>query len=493
MGFSFPSDGDGASPLKTLFIYLRLGTSHRNILRTEVIEALRSLPELRIVVVSPLGKEPYFREECRSKGLLVESLPKTRVGWLERGLKKLKLYLWSEREASATFKIKRRYEYSDGGRCWRDFLARALRRFGMTEEKINGWEIILFHSRKISRLYDRYHPDAVLFTKLFSTNIHMVKEAKKRGVKTICFVEGWDNLNSKGPLAVVPDHMIVWNEPMREEARELHGYPANQVQVVGVPEFDLYSNGALFRSREEFCREYNLDPNLKIVTYAVAGGAIAPREPEIIDLFYRELTAGRIHVPCQILLRLHPNTRGAYLKQFERFKNKPGIKIQPAGRVARIQDGWDPTWEDMIRLGETMLHSDVVCTIASTICLDAIALDTPVVGVGFEGEERNDYWRSYRRYYDFTHVNRVVKNEAVRVASSLREMVEWVNGYLLDPFLDAEGRKRVREQLIPDLDGKAGWRAGTAVLRAMGAGAARERESAGISGEDRTAGQSQGL
>ena len=485
--------GSAGSPLKTLFIYLRLGTSQRNILRTDVIEVLRNSLDLRIVVVSPLGKEPYFREECRAKGLLVEPLPKTRVGWLERGLKKLKLYLWSERETSATFRIKRRYEYSDRGRYWRDSLARVLGRVGVTEEKINAWEISLFHSQKISRLYDSYHPDAVLFTKLFSTNIHMVKEAKKRGIKTICFVEGWDNLNSKGPLAVIPDNMIVWNEPMREEARELHGYPADQVEVVGIPEFDLYSNRVLFRSRGEFCAEYGLDPSRKIITYAVAGGAIAPKEPEIVDLFYRAVMAGGIQSPCQILLRLHPNTRGAYLKQFDRFKDRPGITVQSAGRAARIQDGWDPTWEDMIRLGEAMLHSDVVCTVGSTICLDAIAFDTPVVGVGFEGAERNDYWHSYRRYYDFTHVHRVVKNGGVRVACSLEEMLKAVNGYLLNRSLDAEGRKRVREQVIPNLDGKSGWRAGTAVLRAMGVGVAQERENPRVSGEDRAFRQSPGL
>lgn len=474
---STPLNGNESPGVKTLFIFLRLGTSHRNILRTEVIETLRRCPDLRIVVISPLGNEPYFREEFLSLGLAVEPVPKTRLGFVERRLKNLKLYLWSERELSSTIRIKRRSDQGRWGVWWRDRLARLARGWGITEEKINRLEVSLFHSRRVGRLYDRYRPDAVLFTKLFSTNIHVVKEAKKRGIKTICFVEGWDNLNSKGPLSVIPDSMIVWNEPMRKEAVEYHNFPADRIQVIGIPEFDVYCDRSLFRTRDDFFRDCGLDPELKLVTYAVAGGVLAPTEPEIIELFYQAMMSGRLKTPCQVLVRLHPNSRGDYLKKFDCFKGRPRIVVQQAGRVARIQDGWDPSWQDTIRLAETMLHSAVVVTVGSTICLDAIAFDTPVVGIGFEGERQNDYWHSYRRYYDFTHISRVVRNGGLRVVCSLDEMVGAVRSYLEDPSLDEEGRRRVREEQIFSLDGRSGRRAGLAILREMGLAAAAEDEA----------------
>jgi hypothetical protein len=467
-----PLNGNESPEEKTLFIFLRLGTSHRNILRTEVIDTLRGCPGLRIVVISPLGNEAYFREELLSKGLNVEPVPKSRIGFVERRLKNVKHYLWSQRELSSTIRIKRRSDESLWGRWWRDSSARLFGSWGLTEKKINGLEIASFRSRRVAQLYDRYHPDAVLFTKLFSTNIHVVKEARKRRIQTICFVEGWDNLNSKGPMSVIPDDMIVWNEGMREEAVAFHNFPAERIKVVGIPEFDIYCDQSLFRSREDFFFEYGLDPKIKLITYAVAGGVLAPTEPEIIELFYQAMIAGRLDVPCQLLVRLHPNTRGEYLKKFDRFKGRPRMTVQPAGRVARIQDGWDPSWEDTIRLGETMLHSDVVITVGSTICLDAIAFDTPVVGIGFEGARQNPYWRSYRRYYDFTHLSRVVKNGGLRVATGLDEMVDAVRRYLQDSSLDAEGRRQVRQEQIFSLDGKSSRRAGEAILECMGLRAA---------------------
>ena len=464
------NDGRTAFQKKTLFIFPRLGESHRNLLRTEVLDTLLQARELRIVVVSALAGEPYFREEFSSRGIVVEPLPKTRVGLLERRLRNLKLYLWSERELTSTMRIKRakKARVTPWKHYWRGYLARLARKLGVTEERIGAWEISSFHSGKLSSLYDRYRPDALLFTKLFSNNIHMVKEAKKRGIKTICFLEAWDNLTSKGPLSVIPDAMIVWNEFMRQEAVEYHGFPQKRVHAVGIPQFDIYHDSAKFLSRDQFFACYGLDVNLKLITYAVAAGEIAPEEPEVIELLYQAMMSGRITTPAQILVRLHPQTRGQYLESYERFKGRPRIAVQRAGRVARIQDGWDPSWDDMIRLSETMYHSDVVLNVGSTISLDAIAFDTPVIGVGFEGGEERDYIDSYRRYYDFTHMSRIVKSGGLRVVRNLDEMIDAVNQYLRDPSLDAEGRERVRREQFYRLDGQSGKRAGWAVLSELG-------------------------
>lgn len=467
-----PNDGKAPLQRKTLLIFPRLGESHRNILRTEVLGALLGVPDLRIVVVSPLGNEPYFREELSSKGVGVEPLPRTRVGWLERRLRNLKLYLWWKRQPTSTFQIKRKTQFGRWGLFWRDRIAELLERWAVTEQKISGWEIAAYRSPKISRLYDAYEPDAVLFTKLFSTNIHMIKEAKKRGIKTICFLEAWDNLSSKGPLSVIPDALLVWNEFMKQEAVEYHAFPPDRIHVVGIPQFDIYKDPSKFSARKEFFERHGLDPALKLITYGVAAGEIAPEEPQVIELLYQAVRSGRIESPAQILVRLHPQTRGKYLETYRRFKGRPRIAVQQAGRVARIQDGWDPSWEDMIRLSETMYYSDVVLNVASTISLDAIAFDTPVIGVGFEGGEKRDYLHSYRRYYDYTHMNRIVRSGGLRVVCSLEEMIEAVNQYLKDPSLDGAGRARVQREQFYRLDGQAGRRAAQAIVSELGSSSA---------------------
>ena len=39
----------------------------------------------------------------------------------------------------------------------------------------------------MAQLYDRYQPDLIVFTRLFGTNLHVVK-SQKRGIPVVC---GW--------------------------------------------------------------------------------------------------------------------------------------------------------------------------------------------------------------------------------------------------------------------------------------------------------------
>lgn len=463
---------DGSKPGfegKTLFVFPRTGAANRDLLRTELVQILKQVPSLRIVIVSPLGKEPYFREEFSSERVLVEPMPKSRVGFWARRFRNFKLYLWSSRELTSTIRVFRRSRF---GRwrvlLWQDPIASLLRLAGITEKEISDWEIRFFRCPEVSRLYDQYRPDAILFSKFFSTDIGMVKEAKKRNIKTICLVQGWDTLTSKGYFSVIPDFLIVWNEVMKRDAIEFHGYPAEKIMPVGIPQFDHYWDVSRLMSRDEFFGLHRLDPRKKLITFATASGGIAPEESEIIELFYQAMQKGRLGYPGQLLIRIHPNTSGGFLEALEALQGKPGIVMQRAGRTARIQDKWDPSREDMDLLALTMYHSDVVINAASTITLDAIAFDTPVIGVAFNLREQKNSYASYRHYYDFTHFNRIVKCGGLRLAYSLDELIHSVNQYLKDPSLDSEGRRRIREDHFYSMDGQSARRAAQAVVREMG-------------------------
>jgi hypothetical protein len=351
---------------------------------------------------------------------------------------------------------------------------------GINEKRICDWEVALFYRRKIRNLFERYQPNAVLFTKLFSTNIHVVKEARKRGVRSICLVEAWDNLTSKGPFSIIPDHILAWNEDMKGEAIQYHNFPSEKIDVVGIPQFDFYCDTVKCSDRESFFRRHGFDERLKLITYCVTTGHIAPTDPEIVGLVYEAIMDRRIKYPAQLLVRLHPNTRGENLLQFEKFKRLPRVFVQQAGRVAKIQDGWDPSMDDLFRLSETMRYSDVIINVFSTIVLDAIAFDTPVVGIAFDGKTRRDYYHSNLRYYDWTHVKPVVRSGAIRVAYDLDELVDAVNLYLQNPSVDAQARMKVRREQMLGLDGNSSRRAGRAILRLMGLSAVGEVEEEAI-------------
>ncbi len=81
----------------------------------------------------------------------------------------------------------------------------------------------------IDRFLERLEPDVVVATGTFrhlSSEVDVLKSARRLGIPTAVFVTSWDNLTNKGALKFVPDRVLVWNEAQAREAVELHHVPA---------------------------------------------------------------------------------------------------------------------------------------------------------------------------------------------------------------------------------------------------------------------------
>ena len=78
----------------------------------------------------------------------------------------------------------------------------------------------------------------------------------------------WDNFTNKLLPVRRVDRLIVWNELMKQQAVELHGYPPDEVRVAGTPQWDLYFTGGddPATSREAFFRQIGADPSRKLIT-----------------------------------------------------------------------------------------------------------------------------------------------------------------------------------------------------------------------------------
>src|SRR5262249_26879805 len=173
------------------------------------------------------------------------------------------------------------------------------------------------------------------------------------------------------------------------EAHELHGFPREKVAVVGVPQFDLYTDRDTFLDRQEFFQAHGLDPSKKLITYAASTEGFIPNEPDICEIVYKALTEERIGVPVQLMLRLHPITSPGLRNEYiQRFSGRPNLIVQSPGRLSTLHDGWDPSWSDMVNLASTIHYSSVIVNIASTMAIDAAVLDTPIVTVAFSAPGR---------------------------------------------------------------------------------------------------------
>lgn len=455
--------------MKTVFLFLRQGISNRNLLRTDFLKTLRANPEVRTVIISPIGAEAEFRREFECANVCVEKWPRTRVRFLEKRVKNLKDYVWVSRGLTEAIRVRRLAQRGKLGLAWRDGLGKGASLLGLTERRINAWEMALYRSEPaMAQLYERYQPDLAVFTRVFGTNMHMVKEAKMRGVKVLCLVESWDNFICKGPLSVVPDLMAVWNQGMVDEAADLHDFPREKVQVVGVPQFDLYTDKNSFLPRAEFFHAHDLNPQQKLITYAASTEGFIPNEPDIVETVYQTLQRGSTGHSCQLMLRLHPITSQRLREEYyRRFAGRPSLTIQEPGRLSKLHDGWDPSWADMVNLASTIFHSDVVVNIASTMAIDAAVLDKPVISLAF-GRDPGAENRYFDDIFRNSHYKKLVDTQGLRLVYSPDELEKVVDGYLNNPMIDRAGRTRLRRELCFRLDGGSGRRAAYAVLQAVG-------------------------
>ena len=154
-------------------------------------------------------------------------------------------------------------------------------------------------------------PDLLLVTPLIelgSQQVDYVKCARRLGIRSALCVASWDNLTSKGLIRVVPDHVIVWNEPQKTEAVELHGVAPGQVVITGAQLFDRWFDRRPSRSRDDFHRASGLDPDRPFVLYVGSSVFIAPDEVPFVERWLAALRASSDPAVSGlgVLIRPHP-------------------------------------------------------------------------------------------------------------------------------------------------------------------------------------------
>ena len=83
---------------------------------------------------------------------------------------------------------------------------------------------------------------------------------------------------------------------------------------------------------------------------------------------------------------------------------------------------WTFTDKDLVRLANSLKHSDVVINTESTLSLDASANDTPVILIGYDGDRQVPYWDSVERIYEREHYSHVVETHAAPLVKSHDEL-----------------------------------------------------------------------
>ncbi len=443
--------------------------------QTELLRRLREFDaELTIVLLTPMANDPAFVREFQTQGVEIIDLPPHQPRGLEARL--LALTQASYLSAGQTESVRIRLAEARANGSIHRLGAKALLGSVLVEPFTRhgsryALSDLLVSHRAMERLFDRYRPSLVVVANpgLVFSEVPVLRTAKRRRVPTIALDPSWDNFTNKLIPVRQVDRLIVWNEIMKKQAVDLHGYTPDAIRVTGAPQFDVHFRHDARSPRRDFFARIGADTTRKLITLTTTPRSLYQHHPFVLRVLADALRDGRLSTPAQILVRLHPRDE---VEAYREFEGLPHVIIEkPFRDTVKVADGLaiDVMPEHQRHLGDTLCYSDVVVNVASTITIEACIFDTPVVNICFDDRDDRPYVQSARRYYSFTHYVNITNQHAVRVAQTPDEMVQWVNRYLDGRTLDAEGRRRVVLDQCQFTDGQSSARAAACVVEQLSA------------------------
>lgn len=323
-------------------------------------------------------------------------------------------------------------------------------------------------------LFEKHQPDLVIAsTPGWRIDRYLLREAVRRGVKTMTVIVGWDNPSSYAVPGAPVDWATCWSQKQKDELVHGSDWLPERVHIGGIPSYDGYFRKTWLMPREDYFRLHGLDPARKLISYACSFVHFAPNYPNI-DALARLVELDALAHPSQLLVRLHPS----------HFQDKPQIFAEEREKIHALEEKYPHVHvvrpvalggslgyyggEDMDEKSSMMAHSDVFVTVYSTMVVETAVHETPIVAscIDVPGgwNTPGKFSLSLKEIGNWPTHKRFREAGAGRVAVDESQLRVILNAYLQNPQLDAAERKAFIEQEITFTDATAGKRTAAFIL-----------------------------
>jgi len=325
-------------------------------------------------------------------------------------------------------------------------------------------------TKEYDALFTRLKPDLVFN----GSHIHgfagelPLRVAQRIGIPTAGFIFSWDNLTSRSRIMVPYDYWLVWHDRMKHELLRIYpSIDAKDVFVTGTPQMDFHFRPELVLPRQELARRVGFDPARPFILYTTGINSHFPKEHLHVESIIKQLKTLDVPNRPQLVVRNYIKGTSNEMKALSERK-MDDVFFPPML--------WDMAWatprpEDLELYCSLLRHSAMSINAASTVTLEFLLLDKPVINLDFDppGAELAPC-DGFKRHIRFDHFWPVAQSGATMVASSEDDMRRMLIKGLTEPMADSAARKRfVSEYFGSTADGLAGARVAERLAALAGA------------------------
>ncbi len=279
-------------------------------------------------------------------------------------------------------------------------------------------------------------PDMVFCTNQRPVNaIAPLTAAQDLGISTATFIFSWDNL-PKATMVAEAHHYFVWSEYMKEEL--LSYYPhikEKHVFISGSPQFEPHYDLSLRKSRVEFFKEHGLELSRKYICFSGDDVTTSPDDPQYLDDVaeaVKQLNSNG-HKLGVIFRRCPVDLSNRYENVLEKYKE---LIVPIAPKWKKTGEDWNtilPTKEDLSLQINTILHSELVVNVGSSMVFDFAIFGKPCLYLNYEVTDKTQSDWSPQKVYNFVHFRSMPTGDEVFWLNSKNEISYKIEHALKQP------------------------------------------------------------
>ncbi len=294
-----------------------------------------------------------------------------------------------------------------------------LRKLGFRRSSIVFWAFKLLGIKKSDVI--------ILASWIDEELVKVLKLTSQLNIPTLFVQEGMGNPWESYSTAIYPTKLAVWGD-VAKNAYINRGISPDRITVTGQPRFDLYHG---FDRKMDFSKK-DTRKNILYVTQPLW------KEPEkfpdgknVIVKTFDIIYCAAKELKLQLVCKLHPSDKEDFYKKDDVFILKDKA-VSPKNYLKwYCNTGYDPNSEDMRELGCILLSSDVIVTVFSTVGLEGMMLNKPVI------------FLDIANYAEKEPVSKSLTEKAgFALASNKEEFIKLINRYLVNPDIDVDVRNK---------------------------------------------------